>query len=128
MRVRISSLIAGVATALALVAVPAATAATDVHRATLSGSARFPAVTGSAKFQRDDGIRELEAEIQHARPLAGSKVRFIVNGVAVATAKVSAVGTARIDRSGAAVPPVSSGSTIRVRRLNDVLVAAGRFS
>ena len=128
MRVRISSLIAGVATALALVAVPAATAATDVHRATLSGSARFPAVTGSAKFQRDDGIRELEAEIQHARPLAGSKVRFIVNGVAVATVKVSAVGTARIDRSGAAVPPVSSGSTIRVRRLNDVLVAAGRFS
>ena len=50
MRTRISIMVIGVLTALALIAVPAATAATDVHRATLKGSASFPAVTGSAKF------------------------------------------------------------------------------
>jgi hypothetical protein len=117
-----------IAAALALVAVPVATAATDVHRANLNGSNRFPAVTGKAKFSRDDGVRQLEAEIQHANALAGTRVRFRVNGHGVGTATVNGLGTARIDRSGSAVPAVSAGSTIRVRRLNEALVASGRFN
>jgi len=128
MRTRISIMVIGVLAALALIAVPAATAATDVHRATLTGSASFPGVTGSAKFSRDDGVRQLEAEIQHAKVLAGKQVRFRVDGQLVGTATVNSLGRARINKSGNVVPPVSAGSTIRVRNLGGVLVASGRFS
>ena len=127
MRARITVTIIGVLAALALVAAPA-TAATNVHQATLKGSPAFPAVTGSAKFSVDDGIRQLEAEMQHAKALAGTKVRFRVNGVVVGTATVSSVGTARINKSGGGIPAVSKGSTIRVRRLTGALVASGTFS
>jgi hypothetical protein len=127
MRTRIGIAILGATAALALAAVPGAMAATDIHRATLDGSRAFPAAHGSAKFSRDDGVRQLEAELQDVKALAGQRVRFIVNGSSVATAKVSPMGTARIDKSGG-VPNVTSGSTIRVRKLNDVLVASGRFS
>jgi hypothetical protein len=129
MRARITITILGVLAAVALVAVPTAGAATNVHTATLKGSAAFPAVTGSAKFSVDNGIRQLEAEIEHAKPLAGTNVRFRVDGVLVGTAKVNALGTARINKSGSAVPAVHTGSTIRVRRAsNGALVASGTFN
>jgi hypothetical protein len=128
MRVRISIVAIGVLAALALIAAPVAGAATDVHRATLNGSKAYPAVTGSAKFSRDDGVRQLETEIQHAKPLAGTKVRFIVNGVTVASATVNSLGTARIDKSGGTIPKVTAGSTIRVKRPSGVLVARGQFN
>jgi len=127
-RARISITLVGVLAAVALVAVPAATAATDVHRATLHGSAKFPAVKGNAKFQREDGVRELEAEIQDAQALAGKQVRFRVNGDAVGTATVNSLGRARINRRGGGVPAVSTGSKITVRTLDGTLVASGRFS
>lgn len=128
MRKRIAITIVGVLAAAALVAVPTAGAATNVHTATLTGSASFPGVNGKAKFQRDDGVRELEAQIEDAKALAGQRVRFRVNGQLVGSATVNSLGTARIRRSGDVVPPVSAGSTIRVRKLNGVLVASGRFS
>ena len=128
MRNRIAITIVGILAAAALVAVPTASAATNVHTATLKGSASFPAVHGKAKFQRDDGVRELEAQIEDATALAGQRVRFRVNGQLVGTATVNSLGTARIRRTGNAIPAVSAGSTIRVRKLNDVLVASGRFS
>jgi hypothetical protein len=127
MRTRIPLTVIGVLATLALAAGPA-TAATNVHRATLKGSPAFPAVTGSAKFSVDDGIRQLEAEIQHAKALAGTKVRFRVGAVVVATATVNSLGRARIDRSSAAIPAVSKGSIIRVLRPTGALVASGRFS
>lgn len=128
MRVRITTAAIGVLAALALVVVPVAGAATDVHKATLKGSAAYPAVTGNAKFSRDNGVRQLEAQIEHAKALAGTNVRFRVNGVTVATAKVSALGTATINASGASVPNVTAGSTIRVKRPSGALVASGQFS
>lgn len=128
MRARFTITIIGVLAALALVAVPAATAATNIHQATLKGSPAFPAVTGSAKFSVDNGVRQLEAEVQHAKSIAGTKVRFRVNGTTVATATVSAAGVARINKSGAGIPAVTKGSTIAVRRLSGALVASGRFS
>lgn len=127
MKARITIVSIGLLAALALVAAPA-TAATNVHRATLKGSPAFPAVTGSAKFSVDNGVRQLEAEIQHARSLAGTKVRFRVNGTIVGTATVNAVGTARINKSGSGIPAVSKGSTMRVNRLSGALVASGTFS
>ena len=127
MRARITITIIGVLAALAVVAAPA-TAATNIHQATLKGGPAFPAVTGSAKFSVDNGIRQLEAEVQHAKSIAGTKVRFRVNGVVVGTATVNSVGTARIDKSGGGIPAVTKGSTIRVRRLTGALVASGTFS
>jgi hypothetical protein len=128
MRTRITITLLGALAALALVAVPAATAATNVHQATLKGSAAFPAVSGSAKYSVDNGIRQLEGEIQHAKSIAGTKVRFRVNGSIVGTASVSAAGTARINKSGGSIPAVSKGSTIRVTRVSGALVASGTFS
>jgi hypothetical protein len=127
MRARISIAVIGVLAALALIAVPA-NAATNVHQATLKGSPAFPAATGSAKFSVDNGVRQLEAEVQHVKSLAGTKVRFQVKGISVGTATVNSVGTARINKSGSSIPAVSKGSTIRVRRLSGALVASGTFS
>jgi hypothetical protein len=127
MRARISITLVGLLAALALVAVPAS-AATNVHRATLKGSAAYRHVRGSAKAQRDHGVREFEAEIEHAKALAGSKVRFRVKGKVVGTAKVNSLGKAQINRRGGAVPAVSTGSKINVRKLGGALVASGRFS
>ena len=128
MRARISIVVIGTLAALALVAGPAANAATDVHQAILKGSASYPAVSGKAKFSRDDGVRQLEAQIEDANSLAGRKVNFRVNGVTVGTATVNSLGTARIDKAGSVVPNVTAGSTIRVKRPNGALVASGRFS
>jgi len=127
MKARITVTIIGTLAVLALVAAPA-TAATNVHQATLKGGPAFPAVSGSAKFSVDNGVRQLEAEIQHAKSIAGTKVRFRVNGVVVGTTTVTSVGTARINKSGAGIPAVSKGSTIRVRRLTGALVASGTFA
>ena len=127
MRARISITIIGILAALAIAAAPTS-AATNIHQATLKGSPGFPAVTGSAKFSVDDGVRQLEAEIQHAKVLAGKQVRFRVDGQLVGTTTVNPLGRARINKSGNVVPPVSAGSTIRVRNLNGTLVASGRFS
>jgi hypothetical protein len=128
MRTRNAITIAGILATTALAAAPAATAATDIHRATLEGSASYPAVNGKAKVQRDDGVRELEAQIEDAKALAGKRVRFRVNGQLVGTVTVNSLGRARIDRRGAGVPSVSKGSTIRVKRPSGALVASGRFS
>jgi len=129
MRTRISITIIGILAAAALIAVPTATAATNVHTATLKGSAAFPAVTGKAKFSVDNGIRQLEAQIEDANALTGTNVRFRVDGALVGTAKVNSLGTARINKSGSVVPAVHTGSTIRVRRAsNGALVASGTFN
>jgi hypothetical protein len=128
MRTRITLTIIGALAALALFAV-AATAATNVHRATLHGSQAFPAANGSAKFQVDNGVRELEAEVQDVRGLRGTVLRFRVDGKLVGSATVNNLGDARLRRTGAVVPPVHTGSTIGVRRAsNNVLVASGRFN
>ena len=127
MRTRIT--IVGILAAAALVAIPTASAATNIHEATLKGSPSFPAATGHAKFSVDNGIRELEAQVEHIRSLAGKPVNFIVNGKLVGRATVNSLGTARIRKTGSVVPAVTTGSTIRVKRpISNVLVAAGRFS
>ena len=128
MRIRTTIKIVGVLAAVALVAVPAASAATNVHRATLAGSKAFPAVSGKAKFSVDDGVNQLEAEIQDANALAGTKVKFIVDGQKVGTDTVNGLGNARIDVSGASVPTVSAGSKIKVVRAGGGVVARGTFS
>jgi hypothetical protein len=129
MRIRTTSKILGALAALALVAVPAASAATNIHEATLKGSAAFPAVSGKAKFSVDNGVNQLEAEIQDAEALAGTKVKFVVDGTRVGSDRVSALGRARIDVSGSSVPTVDTGSKIKVVQAGTgTLVARGTFN
>jgi hypothetical protein len=130
MRSRISTIIItalGAVAALALVAMPAS-AATDIHTAALTGSASYPAVNGKAKSQRDDGVRELEAEIEDAKALVGKRVRFVVAGQFVGARTVDALGNAELRRRGSTVPRVVAGSPVRVRLPSGALVAFGRFN
>ena len=129
MRTRISIIIGGVLTALALVvAVSPASAATNIHNATLAGSAAYPAANGKAKYSVDDGVRELEAQVEDVKALAGQRVRFLVNGNLIGAATVNSFGDVRLRRTGSVVPTVTAGSPIRVRTTTGVLVASGRFS
>jgi hypothetical protein len=128
MRLRNSIKIIASVAALALVVVSSAVAATNIHRANLTGGPDFPAVNGSAKFGVDNGVNQLEAEIQDANALDGTKVRFIVDGTKVAAKTVNNLGTARIDVSGATVPTVVTGSKIIVRSATGQLVARGKFN
>jgi len=128
MRTRFTILVVGVLTALALVAVPTVSAKTNVHTATLNGSSAFPAVHGSAKFGVDDGVRELEAEIQDAKRLAGKTLAIRVSGVLVGHMTVSSLGNASFHKRSNSLPAVTSGTPIRIRKADGTLVASGRFS
>ena len=128
MRTRFTLMLIGVLAALALVAVPTVSAATNVHEAVLKGSASFPAVDGKAKFGVDDGVRELEVQIEDANRLAGQKLKVLINGVRVGTMTVGQFGNARLRKSGDSIPAVTTGSKIRVRTLDGVLVAFGKFN
>jgi hypothetical protein len=129
MRSRITIVAAGVAAALAIVAVPAAGAATDIHTATLVGASHFQAANGKAKSQLDDGVRDFEAEIEDVPALAGKRVQFFVGAKLVGPATVDAVGDASIDRRGAAAPIVTTGRMVSVRiPATGARVAVGQFN
>src|SRR4249920_3284921 len=98
------------ASLLLAVSVPAALAA-DGTRVGLKPSRTFPAAKGSAKFKAKGTERELEAEVQHVRRLAGRRVAFYVAGKRLGTAKVTRLGAAHISRNterGQSVPNVSA--------------------
>ena len=131
MRGTITSAIVGgllVVAAALFVAAPLAGAATNVHVATLSGSAAFPAVNGKAKFGIDDGVRRLEAQIEDANALEGVRLNVRINGILAGSMTVNSLGAARLRVSGNGVPGVQTGSKIAVRRAsNEALVASGTF-
>ena len=116
--------------AVTAVAVPAAQAKGTSITATLNGSAAFPAVTGKAKFTHEAGKRELEVQIEHARPLAGRRLTVFVAGSRIGTMVVGKLGNAHLNRStelGQAVPHVTAGSGASVRTAAGAIVAKGRF-
>jgi hypothetical protein len=99
-------------------------------RIVLKAAKAFPAATGSAKFRAKAGNRELEAEVEHVRRLAGKRVTFYVAGKKLGTAKVSALGAAHISRSsqlGQAVPAVSAGTNVTVRTAAGAKIVTGSF-
>jgi hypothetical protein len=124
---RITILLATAALALA-VSVPAVLAkGGDGTRIVLKASKAFPAAKGSAKFKAKPGERQLEAEVEHVRRLAGKRVTFFVGGARLGSAKVGAFGSAQIERRNAAVPAVSAGTTVSVKTAAGVLIARGAF-
>lgn len=127
MRTRISIIAAAALSALALTVAATAGAATNVHTASLSGSAAFPAANGKVKSSVDDGVRQVEGQLEDANALAGKRVRLEIRGTLVDTAVVNQLGKARFAASGATIPRVVTGSVTRVETTAGALVASGRF-
>lgn len=124
---RITTLLATAALALA-VSVPAVLAkGGDGTRIALQASKAFPAAKGSATFKAKPGERQLEAEVEHVRRLAGKRVTFFVGGAKLGTAKVGALGAAQIERRNSAVPAVRAGTVVSVKTVGGVLIARGAF-
>jgi hypothetical protein len=129
MRKSLSTLVIAAGLLAAVVAAaPLAGAATGVHQATLAGSTAFPAVKGKAKFGIDNGVRELDVQIENALRLKGVRLDVRISGSLAGRMTVTSLGTARLSILGATVPIVRTGSTIAVRRTsNGALVASGKF-
>src|SRR5690349_24402652 len=124
---RITTLLATAALALA-VSVPAVLAkGGDGTRIALQPSKAFPAAKGSAKFKAKPGERELEAQVEHVRRLAGTRVTFFVGGERLGSARVNGFGAAHIERRNAAVPAVSAGTAVRVKTAGGALIVRGSF-
>lgn len=127
---RITTLLAALALVLA-VAVPAVLASGGSGtRIALKASKAFPAAKGSATFKAKPGERELQAEVEHIRRLAGKHVTFYVAGKPLGTAKVGALGSAHISRNserGQFVPAVGSGTVVKVKTAARVLIVSGSF-
>jgi predicted PilT family ATPase len=113
------------------VAVPAALASGgDGTRIALEPVKAFPAAKGSAKFKAKPSERELQVEVEHIRRLAGRRVVVVVGGAKLGTAKVSALGAARLSRNselGQRVPQVSAGTVVKVRTGGGTTVVKGSF-
>jgi hypothetical protein len=120
------TLVAALATALT----PAAQAKGSKITAKLAGTSAFPAVSGKATFSRENGRRELEVEVEHARALRGKRLTLFVAGRKIGTMVVGQLGTARLDRStqrGQAVPSIAAGTRLSVHTAAGTSVAKGRF-
>jgi hypothetical protein len=124
---RITMVLAAAAVALA-VSVPAVLASGGSGtRIVLKPAKVFPAAKGSATFKAKAGERELEAQVEHVRRLAGRTVTFYVGGKRLGSAKVGALGAAHIERRNGAVPAIGAGTVVSVKTAGGVLIARGSF-
>ena len=96
-------------------------------RIALRSAKAFPAAKGSATFKAKPGERQLEAEVEHVRRLAGRSVTFYVGGKRLGSAKVGALGAARLERRNGAVPAVRAGTVVSVKTAGGVLIVKGSF-
>jgi hypothetical protein len=122
------TLVAALATALT----PAAQAQGGGTKITarLKGTSTFPAVSGKAVFSRENGRRELEVEVEHARALRGKRLTLFVAGRKIGTMVVGKLGNARLDRStqrGQSVPRIVAGTRLSVHTAAGTAVAKGHF-
>jgi hypothetical protein len=96
----------------------------------LTHSTAYPRATGSAQYQTQPGQREFQAEVDHIKSLAGSRVTVKVNGGVVGRPKVSALGHAQLTRNterGQAVPRIVHGSKVVIRTGGGVRIVSGTF-
>ena len=87
----------------------------------------FPAAKGAATFKATPGERELEAEVEHLRRLAGKTVTFYVAGTKLGSDRVGALGAAHIARRNGAVPAVQAGTVVSVKTAGGFLIVKGSF-
>ena len=124
---RITMVLAAAALTLA-VSVPAVLASGGGGtRIVLKPAKAFPAAKGSATFKAKAGERQLEAEVEHVRRLAGRTVTFYVGGKRSAAPR-SARSAPRTS-SGATAPsrPSSAGTVVSVKTAGGVLIVKGSF-
>ena len=124
---RITMVLAVAALALAVAAPSVLASGGGGTRIVLKPAKAFPAAKGSATFKAKDGERELEAQVEHLRRLAGRTVTFYVGGKRLGSAKIGALGAAHIERRNSAVPAVSAGTVVSVKTAGGVLIARGSF-
>ena len=123
---RITMILAAAALALA-VSVPTVLASGGGGtRIALKSVKAFPAAKGSATFKAKPGERELEAEVEHVRRLAGKTVTFYAAGKKLGSARVGALGAAHVARRGA-VPAIQAGTVVSVKTAAGVLIVRGSF-
>ena len=123
---RITMILAAAALALA-VSVPTVLASGGGGtRIALKSVKAFPAAKGSATFKAKPGERELEAEVEHVRRLAGKTVTFYVAGKKLGSARLGALGAAHVARRGA-VPAIQAGTVVSVKTAAGVLIVRGSF-
>jgi len=109
---------------------PAAARATVNWQIALLPGAAYPRARGSAQFQSQPGQKELQAEVERIKALAGTQVSFQLNGVTVGSGKVSPRGRAQLSLNterGQAVPAVAHGSVVTVLDASGVPIASGTF-
>jgi hypothetical protein len=124
---RITMVLAAAVLALA-VSVPAVLASGgDGTRIVLKPAQAFSAAKGSATFKAKPGERQLEAEVEHVRRLAGKTVTFYVAGKRLGSAKVGTLGAAHLERRNGAVPTVGSGTVVSVKTAGGILIVRGSF-
>lgn len=124
---RITMVLAAAALALAVAAPSVLASGGGGTRIVLKPAKAFPAAKGSATFKAKAGERELEAQVEHVRRLAGRTVTFYVGGKRLGSAKVGTLGAAHIERRNGAVPAVSAGTVVSVKTAGGVLIARGSF-
>src|SRR3954447_3421397 len=116
--------------ALAAALTPAAQAKGTKITAKLIGTKAFPAVSGKATFSRENGRRELEVEVEHARALRGKRLTLFVAGRKIGTMVVGPRGTAGLVRAtqrGQSVPSIAADTRLSVHTAAGTTVAKGRF-
>jgi hypothetical protein len=124
---RITTILAAALLMLA-VAVPAVLASGGGGtRIPLKAAKAFPAAKGSATFKAKPGERQLEAEVEHVRRLAGKTVAFYVGARKLGSARVGALGAAHLERRNGAVPAVSAGTVVSARTAGGALIVKGAF-
>src|SRR4051812_6105305 len=96
-------------------------------RIALRPATAFPAAKGSATFKAKAGERQLEAEVEHVRRLAGRTVTFYVGSKRLGSAKVGPFGAAHLERRNGAVPAVGAGTVVSVKTAGGALIVKGSF-
>jgi hypothetical protein len=124
---RITMILAATALAMAVSAPAVLAKGGDGTRIVLKSAKAFPTAKGAATFKAKPGERELEAEVEHVRRLAGKSVTFYVAGKKLGSARVGALGAAHIARRNGAVPAVRSGTVVSVKTAAGVMIVKGSF-
>ncbi len=99
-------------------------------QANLVGSTAYPNANGKAKYKQQGTSRELQVEIEDAKPLAGKTLNVVVNGTKVGTLTVSTLGAGSLKlrtQAGQAVPTITKGLQVKVTTNTLTVVVSGTF-
>jgi len=128
--VLVGVLAAALLVAAATAGVSSASSTAVIKKAVLKGSSAHPAVNGTATWKSKEGERELEVQIEDAKPLKGKTLWVRIGGTLVGKMTVNSLGRARLTRTtatGQSVPTAVGGKSVKVRTAGGVLVASGSF-